>query len=91
MECVRPGLKQDTWTMVRHAPLFATGLFSDDALVIAEQDILKHEAIADVQGPGLGTYQHPAKKSNFHFKSYDKKDSKQSGYALQPQQTWRQF
>ena len=44
LEHVKPGLKPDTWNKLRNAPLFTYGLFPDDVLATAEQDILKHES-----------------------------------------------
>ena len=65
LERVKPGLKSDTWNKLRNAPLFTYGLFPDDVLAIAEQDILKHESSRSAAGPGLGTYQHSNKQ---HFR-----------------------
>ena len=73
-EHVKPGLKSDTWNKLRNAPLFTYGLFPDDVLAIAEQDILKHESSRSAPGPGLGTYQH-SKKQHFSYHPYDKKDN----------------
>ena len=72
-------VKPDTWNKLRNAPLFTYGLFPDDVLATAEQDILKHESSRGAPGPGSGTYQHP-KKQHFRYHLYDKKD-KQSGYS----------
>ena len=91
LEYVRPGLKPDTWNKLRNAPLFTYGLFPDDVLAVAEQDIQKHESNRSAPGPGSGTYQH-SKKHQFRYQPYDKKDSRQSGFSSsQTQQPWRQF
>ena len=90
LEYVKPGLKPDTWNKLRNAPLFTYGLFPDDILAIAEQDIQKHESARSASGPGSGTFQH-SKKHQFRH-PYDKKDNKQSGFSSsQSQQPWRQF
>ena len=91
LEYVRPGLKPDTWNKLRSAPLFTYGLFPDDVLAVAEQDIQKHESNRSAPGPSSGTFQH-SKKHQFRFQPYDKKDSRQSGFSSsQTQQPWRQF
>ena len=91
LEYVRPGLKPDTWNNLRNAPLFTYGLFPDDVLAVAEQDIQKHESNRSAPGPGSGKYQH-SKKHQFRYQPYDKKDSRQSGFSSsQTQQPWRQF
>ena len=91
LEYVRPGLKPDTWNKLRNAPLFTYGLFPDDVLAVAEQDIQKHESNRSAPGPGSGTYQH-SKKHQFRYQPYDKKDSRQSVFlSSQTQQPWRQF
>ena len=43
LDYLKAGVKPDTWNRLRNAPLFSSGLFSDDVLAIAEQDIIKHE------------------------------------------------
>ena len=69
LEYVRPGLKPDTWNKLRNAPLFTYGLFPDDVLAVAEQDIQKHESNRSAPGPGSGTYQH-SKKHQFRYQPY---------------------
>ena len=91
LEYVRPGLKPDTWNKLRNAPLFTYGLFPDDVLAVAEQDIQKHESNRSAPGPGSDTFQH-SKKHQFRYQPYDKKESRQSGFSSsQTQQPWRQF
>ena len=51
LEYVKPGLKPDMWNKLRNAPLFTYGLFPDDVLAVAEQDILKHESTRGASGP----------------------------------------
>ena len=91
LEYVKPGLKPDTWNKLCNAPLFTYGLFPDDVLAVAEQDIQKHESNRSAPGPGSGTFQH-SKKHQFRYQPYEKKDSRQSGFSSsQTQQPWRQF
>ena len=91
LEYVKPGLKPDTWNKLRNAPLFTYGLFPDDVLAVAEQDIQKHDSNKSATGPGPGTYQH-SKKHQFRYQPYQKKESRQSGFSSsQNQQPWRQF
>ena len=91
LEYVKPGLKPDTWNKLRNAPLFTYGLFPDDVLAVAEQDIQKHDSNKSATGPGPGTYQH-SKKHQFRYQPYEKKESRQSGFSSsQNQQPWRQF
>ena len=59
LEHVKPCLKSHTWNKLRNALLFTYGLFPDDVLAIAEQDILKHESSRGAPGPGSGTYSTP--------------------------------
>ena len=59
---------------------------------MAEQDIIKHETNPGAPGPGSGTHQHHGRRSQFRYKPYEKKESKQTGYGSgQSQQSWRQF
>ena len=58
LDFVKTGVKQDTMNLLGNSPLFGYGLFPDAAIVIAEQDILKHESSSVAQGPGLGAPQH---------------------------------
>ena len=91
LKYIKPGLKPDTWNKLRNAPLFTYGLFPDDVLAVAEQDIQKYESNKSATGPGPGTYQH-SKKGQYRYQPYDKKDSRQSGFSSsQAQQLWRQF
>ena len=73
LEYIKTGLKPDTWNKLRNAPLFTYGLFPDDVLAVAEQDIQKHESARSPSGPGSGTFQH-SKKHQFRYQPYEKKD-----------------
>ena len=92
LEFVKPGVKADTWNRLRNTPLFSSALFPDDILTTVEQDIIKHENAPGAQGPGPGTFQHSRKQQHYHYKPYDKKDSRQASYSSsQTSQSWRQF
>ena len=54
LEHVKPGIKPDTWNMLRNAPMFGYGLFPDSVLNTAEQDINKYESAGVAPGPGPG-------------------------------------
>ena len=54
LEFVKPGVKPDTWNLLRNAPMFGYGLFPDSVLNTAEQDITKHESSGVAPGPGPG-------------------------------------
>ena len=47
---------------------------------------MKHETATGAHSPGLGTFKHPCKKSQYRYKPYDIKDSKQSRYATSQSQ-----
>ena len=92
LEFVRPGIKPDTWNLLRNAPMFGYGLFPDSVLNTAEQDITKHESTRVAPGPGPGASQHPNWRGNFRYRPYDKKDSQRcTDSSEQEQQPWRQF
>ena len=80
LEYIKPGLKSDTWNNLRNAPLFSSGLFPDDILATAEQDIITHENTPGAQGPGPGMFQQSGRKNQYRYKPYNK-DSGQSGYS----------
>ena len=48
LEYVKPGLKPDTWNKLRNTPLFNSGLFPDDVLATAEQNIQKMHHVLKV-------------------------------------------
>ena len=61
-------------------------------IVSTELDILKHETATGALRPSLGTFQHPGRKFQYLYKSYNGKDTEQSGYATsQTQQAWCQL
>ena len=55
LDYLKAGVKPDIWNRLRNAPLFNSGLFPDEVLAIAEQDIIKHENNPGASGPGSGT------------------------------------
>ena len=94
MDFVKPGVKQDTMNLLCNAPMFGYGLFPDAAIMMAEQDIQKHEASSVAQGPGPGASQHTSWKGSLRYRPYDRKDRKPSASSeqtsQQQQQPWRQ-
>ena len=44
LDHIKLGVKSDTWNQLRNAPLFTHGLFPDDMICVAEQDITKSES-----------------------------------------------
>ena len=92
LEHVRPGIKPDTWNMLRNAPMFGYGLFPDAVLNTAEQDINKYESVGVAPGPGLGASQRSNWRGNFRYKPYDKRGHQRGSQQYeQEQQPWRQF
>ena len=93
LDHIKPGVKQDTWLHLRNAPLFRYGLFRDNIICQAEQDIAKHDSASVAAGPGPGAQQHANWHSRNRYRPYDPRES--SGHASagqQPsQQPWRQF
>ena len=75
LEFVKPGVKPDTWNLLRNAPMFGYGLFPDSVLNTAEQDINKHESAGVAPGPGPRTPQRSNWRGNFRYRPYDKRDS----------------
>ena len=95
LDCVKPGVKQDTLNSLRNAPMFGYALFPDAAIMTAEQDIQKAESSSVAQGPGPGAPQHTNWRGSHRFKPYDRMDRKSSTSTEQgsqsQQQPWRQF
>ena len=67
LEHVKPGVKPDTWNQLRNAPLFGYGLFPDDMICIAEQDITKFEASSAAPRPSPGAIQHTGWRGQNRF------------------------
>ena len=92
LEFVKPGVKPDTWNLLRNAPMFGYGLFPDSVLSTAEQDINKHKSAGVAQGPGPGASQRSNWRGNFRYKPYERKDNQRhSGSSELDQQPWKQF
>ena len=70
LEHVKPGIKPDTWNLLRNAPLFGHGLFPDSVLATAEQDINKHESAGVAPGPGPGTSQRSSWRGSARYRPY---------------------
>ena len=54
LDHVKPGIKPDTWNLLRNAPMFGHGIFTDSVLATAEWDITNHESAGVTPGPGPG-------------------------------------
>ena len=95
LDFVKNGVKQDTMNLLRNALLFGYGLFPDDAIVSAEQDIQKHETSSVAQRPGPGAPQRTSWRGSHRYQPYERRDKKaptSSDQASQQQhQPWRQF
>ena len=72
---VKPGIKPDTWNMLRNAPMFGYGLFPDSVLNTAEQDINKYESAGVAPGPGPGASQRSTWRGNYRCRPYDKQET----------------
>ena len=92
LEFVKPGVKPDTWNLLRNAPMFGYGLFPDSVLNTAEQDINKQESARIAPGPGPGASQRSNWRGSFRYRPYEKRDGqRRTESAEQEQQPWRQF
>ena len=92
LEHVKPGLKPDTWNLLRNAPMFGHGLFPDSVLATAEQDITKHESAGVAPGPSPGASQRSSWRGSARYRPYERRESQQSsGQGVQGQQPWHQF
>ena len=67
LDHVKLGVKPDTWTRLRNAPLFNYGLFPDDLICIAEQDITKSESTSAAPRPGPGAMQRTGWRNQNRF------------------------
>ena len=74
LEHVKPGVKPDTWNQLRNAPRFRYGLFPDDMIRIAEQNITKFEASSAVPRPGCYAAHWVARPNK--FQPYERRDSR---------------
>ena len=90
LEHIKPGVKPDTWNRLRNAPLFSYGLFPDDMICIAEQDITKSESTSAAPRPGPGAMQRTGWRSQNRFQPYDRREARSSAQS-EPNQPWRQF
>ena len=75
LEFVKPGVKPNTWNLLRNTPMFGYGLFPDSVLNTTEQDINRHESAGVAPGPGSGASQRSNWRGNFRYQPYDKRDS----------------
>ena len=72
LEHITPGIKPDTWNLLKNAPMFGCGLFPDSVLNTAEQDINKHKSAGVAPGPGPGACQHSNWSGNFRYRPYER-------------------
>ena len=92
LDYLKTGFIPDTWNRLRNAPLFHSGLCPDDILAIVNKTLSNMRLTQVLLIPGSGALQHHGHRSEFWYKPYEKKESKQTGYGLgQSQQLWRQF
>ena len=92
LEHVKPGIKPDTWNLLRNAPMFGYGLFPDSVLNTAEQDINKHKSAGVAPGPGPGASQCSKWRGSFGYRPYERRDThRSSGQTEQDLQPWHQF
>ena len=89
LDHVKPGVKPDTWTQLRNAPLFNYGLFPDDLICIAEQDITKSESTSAAPRPGPGAMQRTGWRNQNRFQPYDRREFRNTA-SSEPTQPWRQ-
>ena len=73
LEHVKLGIKPDTWSLLRNAPMFGYGLFPDSVLCTAEQDISKHESAGVAPGPVTGPSQPSNCRGNFRYRPYERR------------------
>ena len=64
LDHLKSGVKQDNWCAMRNAPFHSSGLFPDDALRKAEEDITKFELSRRTSQPGSGLGGFLQKKAN---------------------------
>ena len=91
LEYVKPGIKPDTWNMLRNAPMFGYGLFPDSVINTAEQDINKYESAGVAPGPGPGASQRSTWRGTYRCRPYDKQETQRGSRQSEQDQPWRQF
>ena len=84
LDHLRPGVKLDNRCTLRNAPLHSYGLFPDDALRKAEEDITKFESTRRISLPGSGSGGFPQKKSN-RFYDYHQASTSKASHRTSPQ------
>ena len=97
LDHLKSGVQQDNWCALRNAPLHSYGLFLDDALRKAEEDITKFESSRRTSQPSSGSGGFLQKKAN-RFHPYPsvasgawKRESTKSRAPSGDQPAWRSF
>ena len=81
LEHVKQVVKPDTWNRLRNVPLFSYGLFPDDMICIAEQDITKSESTSTAPRPGLGAMQRTGWRNQNRFQPYDHREARNTAQS----------
>ena len=69
LDHLKPGIKLDTWCALRNSPLNSCGLFPDDMVRRAEDEIAKAETERRTTQPGSGHGGYGSRKQN-RFQPY---------------------
>ena len=64
LDHLKPWIKPDTWCALRNSPLQSSGLFPDDMVRRAEEEIAKAETERRTTQPGLGHGGYGSRKQN---------------------------
>ena len=91
LDHVKNGIKPDTYSQLRNAPLFGHGLFPDAIIRTAEQDNASHHSSGSVPRPGPGAAQQTGWRSSHRYRPYESRESRNTGTGDQDRQSWRQF
>ena len=91
LEYVKPGIKPDTWNMLRNAPMFGYGLFPNSVINTAEQDINKYELAGFAPEPGPGASQRSTWRGTYRFRPYGKHKTQRGSRQSEQDQPWHQF
>ena len=64
LDHLKTGIKPDTWCALRNSPLNSSGLFPDDMVRRAEEEIAKTENECRTTQPGSGHGRYGSRKQN---------------------------
>ena len=79
LEHVKQGIKSDTLSQLRNAPLFGYGLFPDAVIRTAEQDSAHFETTSTAPRPCPGASQQSGWRFSHRYRPYEKKEHKTTG------------